>query len=102
MERKGKASTIVFSILLVVVIVLCVLNFAIVTGINTDAGAPSEGTEGSVMAGAIMSFVVAVGFLLVIALSVHMIVISAIGLKFCIRNIKSDSKTIRVINIILT
>lgn len=103
MENKKITSTIILIILFVIVCLLCVWDFIIVTGINPHGGTPADGTgEGSVTGGAIVSFVVAMGLVAVIALSVHIIVISAICLKFSIRNTKDESKPVKVINIVLS
>ena len=97
MEKKGKASTIVFSVLLAVAIVLFCFNCYMLHILNPHRYGELDSSGAMAMLAATLF-----GSMTVIGCLVYILVISSLGLKFCIRNIKSDSKPIRVINIVLT
>ena len=97
MEKKGKASTIVFSVLFAVAIVLFCFDCYILHILNPYRYGELDSAD------ALAMLVVTVfGSIIVIGFSLYILVVSSLGLGFCIRNIKSDSKPIRVMNIILT
>ena len=97
MNGKGKKSTIVFTVLLAVVIVALCIDCYILNVINPNRYDELDPSGAMAMLVIIVFFAIPI----VLSSSVGIIVVSSLGLPYCIINVKSDSKPIRVINIIL-